>query len=137
MKLPKKIVDANVLLRFLLGDAPEQQEQTCTFLEKLEFGRVEALLTDIVLCEVVWVLAKVYKIDRSAIAEKLGKLLGFIGLKTLFPTELYREAMRGYADTTADIQDCLIAALARSIDAEVITFDRNDYRKLGCLFHEP
>lgn len=64
MKLPKKIIDANVILRFFLEDNEEKFQRSKAFFRKLEFGEDDALLTEIVFAEVIWVLQKVYSIPR-------------------------------------------------------------------------
>lgn len=51
MKLPQKIIDANVLLRFFLADGEEKFRKAKEFVRKLEFGEDEALLTEIVFAE--------------------------------------------------------------------------------------
>lgn len=137
MKLPQKLVDANVMLRFFLADDQKQMERACAFVESLEFGKEEALLTDVVFAEVVWVLAKVYKVGRADIAGQFGRVISFPGVKTTYAKEIYRDALQKYESCPADIQDCLLAALAFSGNAEVVTFDRKDFKKLGCRFGEP
>lgn len=44
MKLPKKIIDANVILRFFLEDNEEKFQRSKAFFRKLEFGENDALL---------------------------------------------------------------------------------------------
>ena len=53
MKLPEKVIDANVILRFFLKDDEEQFRKTKPFFQKLELAKEEALITDIVFAEVV------------------------------------------------------------------------------------
>jgi len=75
MKLPEKVVDANVILRFFLEDDEEQFRKTKPFIQRLELAKEEALITDIVFAEVVWVLNKVYDVPRPEIEESLKKSL--------------------------------------------------------------
>ncbi|HEX9079227.1 MAG TPA: PIN domain-containing protein [Desulfuromonadaceae bacterium] len=137
MKLPPKLVDANVILRFFLADDQSQSERACVFMESLEFGREEALLTDVIFAEVVWVLAKVYGVARVEIAAQFGRVIEFVGVKTVYDKAVFRAALQSYTVCPADIQDCLLAALAGTYKAEVVTFDRKDFKKLGCRFREP
>jgi predicted nucleic acid-binding protein len=137
MKLPEKIVDANVILRFFLQDDEDQFQKAGSFIQKLELGKVEALLTDIVFAEVVWVLHKVYEIHRPEIAKNFSKLISYRGIKTLFPKELYTEALSLYAKHSTDIQDILLALLARQTRATIVTFDNTDFKKLPCDYEEP
>ncbi len=137
MKRPGKIVDANVILRFFLQDDDDQLIKAKSFIQKLELGKAEALLTDIVFAEVVWVMGKVYEIPRSEVSEKLSKLIDYRGMKTVFPKELYTEALKLYAKHSTDIQDILLALLARQTNATIVTFDKTDFKKLPCAYEEP
>ena len=137
MKPPGKIVDANVILRFFLQDDEDQFQKARSFLQKIELGKAEALLTDIVFAEVVWVLHKVYEIHRPEIAGNFSKLINYQGIKTLFPKELYTEALNLYAKHSTDIQDILLALIARQTKATIITFDKTDFKKLSCVYEEP
>ena len=137
VKLPKKIIDANVLLRFLLADDEDKFRKAKEFVKKLEFGEDEALLTEIIFAEIVWVLNKVYSIPREEICSRLLKLLNYKGLKTVFAKEIFSESLTCYAASTADIQDAFLAVLARHKDCIIITFDKTDFRKLKVDFKEP
>jgi len=137
VKLPEKVIDANVILRFFLGDDEEQTGKTKTFFQRLELAKEDALITDIAFAEVVWVLNKVYDIPRAEIAERFSKLLNYKGIKTFLGKDLYIESLRLYAKHSMDIQDILLAVLARDRDSTVITFDKSDFRKLQCKHSEP
>ena len=137
MKLPGKLVDANVVLRFFIEDDEEQFVRAKAFIQRLELGNDEALVPDIVFAEVVWVLNKVYDVPRPEITEKFSKLLGYKGVKTLFSKELYLESLQLYARQSIDIQDILLAVIARDRDCTVITFDNADFKKLNCKYSGP
>src|SRR3989338_5358903 len=65
------VLDTNVLIRFLLGDIPEQQERAKTwFREAREKKRVIVILP-IVIAETAFVLKKFYKKDVSEISDVL------------------------------------------------------------------
>lgn len=137
MKLPKKIIDANVVLRFFLEDDEEKFQKSKEFFRKLEFGEDDALLTEIVFAEVIWVLQKVYSIPRKEITPKLLKLLNYNGIKTVFSKEIFSESLKLYAAHTVDIQDIFLAVLARVKDSKIISFDKTDFKKLKADFEEP
>ncbi|MDA8169957.1 MAG: PIN domain-containing protein [Nitrospiraceae bacterium] len=137
MKLPEKLVDANVILRFFLEDDEEQLKKTRLFFQRVELAKEEALITDIIFAEVVWVLHKVYDIPRPEIAEKFSRLINYKGIKTVFRKELYAESLGLYAKHPVDIQDILLSTLARDQDCTVVTFDKGDFRRLQCRHTEP
>ncbi len=60
-------LDTNTLLRLILGDVPEQAQRVKKLLT--ECNRVD--VTDAVLFEMVYVMEKLYKIDRDQIAENI------------------------------------------------------------------
>jgi predicted nucleic acid-binding protein len=137
MKLPPNIIDANVLLRFLLGDDEKQLIKAKAFLQKVEFGQEEALLTEIVFAEVVWVLQKVYSVPRKDISEKLSKVISYKGLKTIFHKEIFLDSLKHYPDTTTDIQDIFLASVSKRMNLAIRTFDKTDFKKLNANFSEP
>ena len=137
MRLPQKIIDANVILRFLLADEPKQYQKAKSFFEKIELGEEEVLLTEIIFVEVIWVLHKVYEIPRQDISENISKLIYFKGLKTILEKELFIESLKHYTLSSIDIQDIFLAVLSKRTNGIVITFDRSDFKKLDVNFSEP
>jgi predicted nucleic acid-binding protein len=137
MKLPPNIIDANVILRFFLGDDEKQLLKAKAFFQKMEFDQEEALLTEIVFAEVVWVLQKVYSIPRKEIAEQFSKLIIYKGLKTVFSKEVFLASLKQYPDSSADIQDLFLASLATHTNSMIRTFDKTDFKKMNAKFSEP
>ena len=60
-----KVIDTNLILRYLLGD-PEAVR-----VEKLLKSKNKFLLSDVILAEIVWVLDSYYEWDRSKVVESL------------------------------------------------------------------
>ncbi len=137
MKLPPNIVDANVILRFFLGDDEKQLIKAKAFFQKIEFGQEEALLTEIVFAEVVWVLQKVYSVSRKDISEKFSRLIAYKGFKTVLNKEIFLENLRRYPGHTMDIQDIFLAVLSQHGGSTLITFDKTDFKKTDAKFAEP
>lgn len=137
MRLPKKIIDANVILRLLLADDEEQFPKAKAFLENIEVGKDEVLLTEIVFAEVVWVLHKVYEIPRCEIADKFSKILNYSGLKTLVDKEIFLESLKLYANYSIDIQDIFLSVFSKTNRCSVVTFDKSDFKKLQTDTIEP
>lgn len=137
MRLPKKIVDANVILRFFLEDDEQQFPMAKALIQRLELGKDEVLLTELVFAKVVWVLNKVYEVPRPVITEKFTKLMSYAGIKTLGSKEIFSESLRLYARHTIDIQDIFLALLSKRNDCTVVTFNKDDFKKLQCSYSEP
>jgi predicted nucleic-acid-binding protein len=112
------IADANVILRYLLNDHEVLSAQAAEILEN------HAVRIPIaVACEVVFVLQKVYKIEREKIRSILKE---FVEENPIFVEriDLFLMALKKYQETKLDFVDCLLWAYAE-IDQEVIfTFDQ-------------
>ena len=67
-------LDTNVILRFLVGDDPEQARIARDFMSKLEKHRRGFICREVVL-ELAWVLERSYKVERSRIADALERLI--------------------------------------------------------------
>jgi predicted nucleic acid-binding protein len=137
MRLPEKIVDANVILRFFVRDNEEQFLRAKAFIQRLELGKENVLMTEIVFAEVVWVLNKVYEVPRQEIADTFSKVIGYKGIRTMLEKEIFRESLRLYAKHSLDIQDVFLAVLSKNKGCPIITFDKHDFKKLHCDFSEP
>lgn len=109
------IIDANVILRYLLKDHPTMSEAAR---EAILAG---AQTTAEVVAEVVYVLKGVYHVDRHAIA---GTIEAFIQ-EIAIPNRLaVAYACRIYGQTMLDFVDCLLAGYHHVNGEDVVTFDR-------------
>src|SRR5699024_5850203 len=71
-----KIVDANIVLRYLLDDSEKMSEKAAEILENNE-----VYVPNEVIAEIVYVLEKVYKVENSEISDVLLKLFGYANLQ--------------------------------------------------------
>jgi len=118
-----RIVDANVILRYLLADNEELSGQAAQIIDN---NKIDIPIE--VLCEVVYVLEKVYKAKRKDIS---GELTDFLNdTDKVLP---YRDAvllgLKHYALVKLDFVDCILAGYAEAENAEIHTFDK-DLKKL-------
>lgn len=67
----KLAVDTNVMVRYLVGDDPQQSAQAAAAIE----GADTVFISIIVLCETVWVLSRSYGHSRAEIAGILRRLI--------------------------------------------------------------
>ena len=114
-----KIIDANLILRYLLGD-PEAGR-----VEKLLRSKNKLLLSDVILAEIVWVLDSYYKWDRSKIVESLISLvrLSSIVCNKLLLTETLTILGK---QKSFDFADAYSVALMRvSKIKDIYSFDRD------------
>jgi predicted nucleic-acid-binding protein len=85
----------------------------------------------LVLAELTWTLRRVFKLNRTAIAEVIAKLLNSQDM-VLEQEEIVRQGLHLYSTTKADFADCVIALSARSMGCTtVVTLDEVAARDLG------
>lgn len=114
-----QILDANIVLRYLLGDHEDLSEQAARIID----NNATHLPTE-VLCEVVYVLEKVYKAERTDICSQL--ILYLTNTDTLLPNQQVAFlALRYYTERKLDFVDCLLAGYAIAEGTEIHTFDKN------------
>ena len=129
------LLDTNVLVRFLLGDDPNQSHRAAALMTRLEKGSESAYLEDSVLAETVWVLEKGYGVPRNEIGRLLSAIVQLPGIRCRSRRAVLEALTRFVADP-ADIVDCLLASWARSRGLKVYSFDQ-DFKRLGCPWEEP
>lgn len=117
-------LDTNVLVRFLVEDDKAQTAAAARLIERAIAAGEAIFVSDIVLCETVWVLAVSYRVVRGTIATTLRELVRARHLAFAAPDELGR-ALDAYANGRGDFADYLIREHARAAGCnEVATFDR-------------
>jgi predicted nucleic-acid-binding protein len=117
-------LDTNVLVRFLVEDDEAQSAAAAALIEET-LSREEGLfVSDIVMCETVWVLGRAYRVKKSGILAILRDLLRARQLVFATPDSLSR-ALAAYSSGRGDFADYLIREHARSAGCDQIaTFDQ-------------
>jgi predicted nucleic-acid-binding protein len=111
------IVDANVVLRYLLDDHPELSAKAAEILEQHTVTLpIEAA------CEVVYVLQKVYNIERHQIKRFLNELIDE-KLIIVDKTDIFIKGLEYYSTTTLDLVDAFLWAYHVVKQQDVFTFD--------------
>jgi predicted nucleic-acid-binding protein len=126
-------LDTNVLVRFLVEDDEAQTERVRAFLARTIEAGDRCFISDVVVCEIVWVLESRYKFDRLEISRALERLLHARHLAFASIDLLFR-ALVAYASRRGDFADYLIRehALAHAC-AGVATFDGDLLEEDGFL----
>ena len=119
-----KIVDANVVLRYLLADVPTLFARSEQILEnEAVYLRFE------VLAEVVYVLDKVYAVSRREISASVAGLLKYPTVTT-YNSEVAIRALETYSDSSLDIVDSLLCGYSYVQGAEIVSFDKQLIKRL-------
>ncbi len=113
-------LDANVILRAILGDVPKQRTQALKIL-----GRGRYHVADVAIVEVAFVLGRNYGMEREAIARTLE---GFLGHESLnYNRQLFSQVFPKFvAHPSLSFEDCCLAFYAELNKAlPLYTFDKN------------
>lgn len=111
------IIDANIVLRYVLDDHPVLSPKAAEVIEQQTVTLpIEAA------CEVVYVLQKVYSVERSEIQQKLSDLVNQQVILIEKPAA-FLKALECYGTTRFDIVDTLLWAYHVVEQHVVVTFD--------------
>jgi predicted nucleic-acid-binding protein len=125
-----KALDTNILIRYLVQDDPVQSRKAATHIENAAAAGDQILISDIVLCETVWVLDSAYGYEKMEIAGAIEKLLQSATF-VFAAKDVVAAAFEEYRSTKVDFADCLIGRLHLSLGCErTVTFD-HALRKLA------
>lgn len=78
-----KLLDANILIRYLTNDHPKLASRCEALLQKVSDGKEKVLLTHLVIAEVVWVLEGQYHFPENQITEIMLRLINTPHIETV------------------------------------------------------
>lgn len=117
-------LDTNVLVRFLVEDDEAQSAAAAALIVEALSAGEGLYVSDIVLCETVWVLTAAYRVKRTEVIPTLRDLLRAKQLVFSTP-DLASRALDAFARGRGDFADYLIREHAREAGCNVVaTFDR-------------
>ena len=131
------VIDANILLRFLLADHPEQSPRCRQLLQQVQEGNLEIFLPEAALSDVVWALKSFYKWTNDNIHQFVISLLTLNRLSMTNKANV-QMAITLFRNHNIDFSDALIAAQMLNEGHEVIySYDRDFNRISGITRQEP
>lgn len=116
------LVDANVILRYLLDDVPEMAEKAN------EIIKDGAYTTPEILAEVLYVLIKVYKVEKRETCSFVKSVLDELSVDEKAAIEY---ALDLHSAKTLDFVDCLIVARHNIHGVPVFSFDKKLMKELA------
>ncbi|MDL1955667.1 MAG: PIN domain-containing protein [Candidatus Desulfofervidus auxilii] len=117
-------IDANIILRYLLKDNEELYSLANNFFEAVFSGEKIAYILQSVLAEVIYVLIKLYKIEKEQVIEVLEKFLSNKNIKVQ-DKNVTITAIHLFKTSNIDFVNCLLCAYSKKM--EIFSFDK----KLG------
>lgn len=121
--MAKMLFDTNMILRYLLNDNPMMYEKSKHLLK-----RDNVWITLEVMAEVVYVLRKVYSLDRPMVSNKVK---AFAELVKCEENNVLNLAIDTYATNNLDFVDCVLYAYNQVGCFEIATFDKKLLRLLS------
>jgi predicted nucleic-acid-binding protein len=118
-------LDTNVLVRYLVADDRGQLAAVESLIEDCRLDREQLFVSTLVLCELVWVLARSYRQTRTIIVQLLEQILE----RDQFRVEddaLVRRSLDAYSQGKGNFADYLIGEIGRRAGCrDTVTFDRD------------
>jgi predicted nucleic-acid-binding protein len=126
-------LDTNVLVRFLVEDDAVQLDRARRLLQETVDSNSFCYVSDVVMCEMVWVLERSYKFRRTEIGEVLGRLMRTRNL-AFSSSERLARALAAYDAGRGDFADYLIREHAQASGCEAVaTFDSDLLEEPGFI----
>jgi predicted nucleic acid-binding protein len=118
------ILDANVLVRFLVQDDPKQSPAATKLMADAQSGVYELLIDPMIVAETVYVLAGQYKRPRVDVADTLLAIVHSPYLRTEQESVLI-DALLRFRNHGVDFADAWLGAKAESGSHDIASFDRD------------
>ena len=118
--LPKSMVllDTNAILRYMLQDDREMADSV-----ELQLLNNACYIPVEVVAEFVYVLLKVYGVERNVIAQAVARIADADNVR-LAQSGVVCHALNVFASSTLDFVDCLLVGYAKEKQYNVFTFDK-------------
>jgi predicted nucleic-acid-binding protein len=111
------VLDTNTILRCILQDDLET-----ALLVNERVSREECLVFPEVVAEIVYVLLKIYRLDRKTIVQSVSTILGHENI-LVHNKRVVETGLRHFGETNLDFVDCLLIGYAIVEGHRVFTFD--------------
>ncbi|HEX9849739.1 PIN domain-containing protein [Candidatus Deferrimicrobium sp.] len=131
--MDKAFVDTSVILRILVKEDDGKVAAVERLLLSARRSGKRLHVLPVAILEVVWVLEKVYKLDRRSIRELADAILN-TGELIVENGEVFRKALAVYEEKNVKFADAVMGAwgIARGLKT-VYTYDEKDFRRIGDL----
>ena len=122
------IIDTNIIARLFITDSIEQQDTAQRLIKDIEEGKIQGLISILVIDELLWLLGQYYNIKKESY---LPKILNILSIKQIKVIEVDKEiaisVLRQVQRKNIDFTDLYLAAVAKG--RQIASFDK-DFKKL-------
>ena len=112
------LFDTNAVLRYILQDNLEMAEVV-----EQQMANFYCCVPVEVIAEVVYVLSKVYKVERKIISQIITDITNTDRIR-IIDTNVVQHTLGVFASSSLDFVDCLLVGYAKEKQYSVFTFDK-------------
>lgn len=132
--MKKIFIDSNVFLRFFTHDDEGQHEQAVDLFNKADAGNIGLVTGPPVLFEIAWTMRSAYDLSRDKVLDVLSAIMALKGL-TLLDMDLVSEAISLAKSSNQEFADAYVCASALKARAEIATFNKKHFQRLGAKLY--
>lgn len=118
------LLDTNIIVRLLVRDNEEHFSIVKRFFNDLEEGKKSAILLEIIIGEIIYVLKSVYKHNKAFIKSQLELLFTYDNLH-IENQYIIQKALNIYVKRNIDFADAILCAKKNLEGYEVMSFDKD------------
>ena len=100
-------IDTNVIVRYIVQDDPIQSKAATRLIEQSCNIDNPGFINQIVMCELVWVLRRSYKLDKASICKVIEQIIRTDRF-LIEDIQLVWKALQAFKESKADFADCLL-----------------------------
>jgi len=118
------LIDANVIIRFLIGDGGDLFGKSQKIFQEIDSGKYKAKILESVLAEIIYVLLKVYNVSKNDI---VNSLLPILQMKYVIMDNktFVIHAVEIFNLKNIDFVDALLCSYKILNNMDVISFDKD------------
>ena len=131
-----RLIDTNVLIRFLTNDKSSKYKTLYSFFNSLEKGVLKVELKLIVLFQTAFVLKSYYKVPKENISTSLSALLKFKGIQ-IKDKNIVMRTLELWNTNNIEIVDCYLIACLENDEQNIIYSYDHDFDKQPMQRKEP
>ena len=121
----QRLIDANIILRFLTNDDPEKATACESLLSRVESGQEQVYLPDLIIADIIWTLEKYYRVEKRKIREMMIRILAPESLYCSSKSQVL-SALAIYTSKKIDWTDAFVAAQMIASDLkEIYSYDQD------------
>ncbi|OGG20044.1 hypothetical protein A3D03_03280 [Candidatus Gottesmanbacteria bacterium RIFCSPHIGHO2_02_FULL_40_13] len=117
------IIDTNCILRYLLSDNTKQADQVQRYFTDAKQKKIYITVPFLVFFESVFMLMKLYKMEKRDVVEKLTVLAGLSYLD-IEKRNILLQALSFFSKTNISFVDSVLLVEARQTGKQLLTFDK-------------